>query len=68
MVKLVFCGSKKSETHDVELVAYCNSNNEIFIEIASNYPAYIALDKQTAIKFSKELRKQIALIEDEWMD
>ena len=26
---------------------------------------FICLDKQTAIKFSKELRKQIALIQDE---
>ena len=68
MVKLVFYGSKQSETDDVELVAYCNVHNEIFIEISSDYPAHIVLDKQTAIKFSKELRKQIASIEDDRLD
>jgi hypothetical protein len=67
MVKLIFYGSKKSETTDVELTAFCNFSNEIFIEIDmfNGNPCYICLDKDTAIKFSKELRKQIAYIQDE---
>jgi hypothetical protein len=70
MVQLVFYGSEKSETDNYELRCFCNTNDEIYIEIEmhQNFEHFIALDKQTAIKFSKELRKQIALIEDERLD
>ena len=67
MVQLVFYGSEKSETNDTELRCFCNSRNEIFIGIKeyASPEIWIALNKQTSIKFSKELRKQIALISDE---
>lgn len=67
MVQLIFYGSEKSETENHELRCFCNNRNEIYIEIEMHYNIkhFICLDKQTAIKFSKELRKQIALIEDE---
>lgn len=67
MVQLVFYGSEKSKTDDHELRCFCNTNYEIYVGIEMNtgMEHFICLDKQTAIKFSKELRKQIALISDE---
>jgi hypothetical protein len=65
MVELVFHGSKKNRTTETQLRCFCNTNNEIFIGIQeyASPEIWITLDKNTAIKFSKELRKQIALIE-----
>jgi hypothetical protein len=62
MVKLIFYGSDKSETDEEQLRCYCNINNEIYLSINEQF---ICLDKDTAIRLSKELRKQIALIQDE---
>jgi hypothetical protein len=67
MVELIFYGSEKSKMPDTQLRCFCNRNDEIFIGIMEEAAPeiWIALNKQTAIKFSKELRKQIARIEDE---
>jgi hypothetical protein len=67
MVQLVFYGSEKSNSDTTELRCFCNTRNEIFIGIKeeASPEIWIALEKKTAIKFSKELRKQIALISDE---
>lgn len=67
MVELIFYGSEKSQTNQTQLRCFCNTRQEIFIGIQeyASPEIWIALDKKTAIKFSKELRKQIALIEDE---
>jgi hypothetical protein len=67
MVELVFYGSEKSETEDSRLRCFCNTKNNIYIGIKEpdNPEIWMALDKPTAIKFSKELRKQIALIDHE---
>ena len=69
MVELVFYGSEKSEMNNTKLRCFCNTNQEIFIGIQDeefrSIENFIVLNKETAIKFSKELRKQIALIEDE---
>jgi len=67
MVQLVFYGSEKSQTEDHELRCFCNTKHEIYIAIEMHHSIehFICLDKATAIKFSKELRKQIALIQDE---
>lgn len=65
-VKLIFNGSEISETTGYELQLYVNKQNEIFISIADhsmqNPYRFICLDKSTAIKLSKELRRQISLI------
>lgn len=65
MVKLVFYGTSDSGTQENELELFVNAKNEIFISIADpGYPGtHICLDRETAIKLSKELRKQIALIQ-----
>jgi hypothetical protein len=65
--KLVFGGTEKSSTQNHELVCYLNSSNEIFISIDSKdgYSSYVCLDKYTAIKLHRELKKQISFIEEE---
>jgi hypothetical protein len=70
MVQLVFYGSERSKTDEHQLRCFCNTNKEIFIGIEEkdSPEICIAMDKQTAIKFSKELRKQIAIISDERLD
>jgi len=63
-VKLVFNGTEKSETTQVFMECYANIKNEIYIHIwDDNAFQFLCLDKETAIKFSRELRKQIALID-----
>jgi plastocyanin domain-containing protein len=61
-VKLVFVGSD----NETELTLFANKNNDIYIDIdMGGYPpSFIAINKQTAIKLSKELRKQISYLED----
>jgi hypothetical protein len=65
MVKLVFYGTTDSGTYENELELFVNAENEIYISITDpGYPGtHICLDRETAIKLSKELRKQIALIQ-----
>lgn len=65
-VLTIFCGSKK--TPDARLECLANENDEISISIDNDASdvgingGFITLDKSTAIKFSKELRRQIARI------
>jgi hypothetical protein len=65
--KIIFCSSEKSEVLH-ELTAFRNTLNELFIEIAdptddSGYgKMFIALDKYTAIKLVKHLKREIAEI------
>ena len=51
---------------EAQLIVRANQFNNIFIEIdMMDYPAsFISLDKETAIKLAKELRKQISFLED----
>jgi hypothetical protein len=66
-VDLIFKGTIRSLTDQTELQVYHNVSNEIFIQIEDEDrpPSWICLDKETAIKFSKELRKQISYFENE---
>ena len=66
-VQLTFYGTDESETQEHELVVFANHRKEIFLSIDSYTNSeynlgHICLDKETAIKLSRELRKQIALI------
>ena len=69
-IKLSFQGIEKSETQYHELECYRNVNENILILIKDTKCDYgdckkwIELDKSTAIKLSRELRKQIAAIEE----
>lgn len=67
-VKLTFQGTEQSKTSNIDLECYA-SNNEIAIVLTVNDGSHytnfkcIALDKSTAIRLSRELRKQIALLD-----
>jgi hypothetical protein len=63
---IVFLGSVISETDSTELRMFYNAHNEIYIEINSidDFPSsFICLDRETAIKLHKELKKQISYIQ-----
>jgi hypothetical protein len=69
-VKLLFYGSERSKTSEHELTTYATISNELLIEIDCDkeneyYKGFIILDRETAIKFSKEIRKQISYLESE---
>lgn len=66
-VKLVFSGTEKSESDNTTLQCYHNAQNEIFIQLErdGDYPIHICFDKQTAIRFHKELKKQISYFREE---
>lgn len=67
-VKLSFQGTEKSSSDLRELECYAG-NNEIVVLITDTdcehdyNQQFVALDKSTAIRLSRELRKQIALID-----
>lgn len=60
-VKLLFYGTEGSEK---TIECYANSDEELVISIQneydSNITSWVYLDRETAIRFSKELRKEIA--------
>lgn len=66
-VKLIFNGTTKSHTNNTELRCYSTSGDEIYISIESDTEVgeFLFLDKSTAIKFHKELKKQISYIREE---
>lgn len=65
-VRLVFSGTERSGTDDMSLVCYANSENEIFLQIYEGDSGdFICLDKETAIKLHKELKKQISFLHNE---
>jgi len=63
-VKLIFCGNEDAEQYEKQLQLYVNTDGMLFIQIEDiGYSAnYTVLDKETAIKLSRELKKQISLM------
>lgn len=63
-VKILFYGTERSETELTELEVFANVHNEIFISIENHdYPgSFICLDKLTAVRLVRELKKQIGLL------
>lgn len=67
-VQLKFYGTEATNTNDHSLDVFVNSQLEITVRIKDESfdgpynIQLISLDKQTAIKLSRELRKQIALL------
>jgi hypothetical protein len=63
--KTVFLSTVESDV-PYELQCFVNTNNDIYISISDpaneNDICYICFNKQTAIKFSKHLRKQISIL------
>lgn len=60
-IKVIFQGTERSKTNTTELEVYATINNEISIVIESegNYPSLISLDKSTAVRLVRELKKEI---------
>jgi hypothetical protein len=66
-IKLIFQGTEKSKTEEFTLVAYSNVNNEIYLSVDNKDfpPSHICLDKITAVRLVRELKKQIGNLESE---
>jgi len=63
-VTLVFNGSDSTTTNDYKLICSYNCLNEISISLEDNIDNYIeiSINKQTAVRLVRELKKQIGLI------
>ena len=68
-VQLKFYGTEETNTNEQSLDVFVNSQLEITVRIKdesidNDYnQQLVSLDKQTAIRLSRELRKQIALLD-----
>ena len=66
-IKTIFENSPSSG-HDSEMQVYANDKGELYITIYSHDNPYsenfICLDKETAIKFSKVVRREISFLSD----
>ena len=67
--RILFGGDENTQNHVLECFSMTKS---LFISIDMNYGkdeegkyAYIAMDRMTAIRFAKEIRRQIGLMEVE---
>lgn len=59
--------SQHAENAPQELQVYINGHNQLVVLVSNtlhNNYEFVALDKDTAIKFAKEVRKQISFLED----
>ena len=63
---ILFSGTEESKTRSHVMECFATNDNDIHIDIDMDGVmfAFINLDKQTAIRLAKELRRQIALLED----
>lgn len=63
-VTLVFNGSDLTTTNDYKLICSYNYLNEISISLDDDIDKYIeiSINKQTAVRLVRELKKQIGLI------
>ena len=62
--KIVFCSEDESNS---ELQAYINNNGKIYIEIIMDnqlIPNWITLNRLTAIKLVKHLKREISYMEE----
>lgn len=68
-VKLIFGGSAEQDCAEQTIQCYVNTDGGLYISITYDYleyddVRYTVLDKQTAIRLSRELRKQISLMDE----
>lgn len=68
--ELIFQSTERSDLPTTYLVVRSTQHNEITIQIGDHASVdewdfqYICLDKESAIKLAKELRKHISFLED----
>jgi len=60
--RLLFCGTQESGTQETSLELWATDNNDIIIIMESDGVQLMNISKQTAIRLSKELKKQISLL------
>ena len=62
---ILFSGSEESKTRSHVLECFATNDEDIRIDIDMDNSmfSFISLDKQTAIRLAKELRRQISLLE-----
>lgn len=67
--KLIFCDSDASSDYQPEMQADVTEKNKLLIQIDDLHrddpPSFITLDKETAIRFVKHLKKEISFIPEE---
>ena len=65
-LKVIYYGTEKSCTNENSLEVIANLRNEICIvvKVPEIVEAVICLDKSTAIKLSRDIRRKIALINE----
>jgi hypothetical protein len=61
--RLLFCGTNDSETNQVSLELFATNDNNIMIIMEGDGIQLMEISKYTAIRLSKELKKQIALLD-----
>lgn len=62
-IEIKFIGNS-TNVNDTYLQVLANKENRIFLEMEGDGYSFMTLDLQTAIRFSKELRKQISIIKN----
>jgi len=62
-VKLLFCGTEESKTNDSNLEVLASSNEVILFLSTESYESHICLDKVTAVRLVRELKKQIGFLD-----
>ena len=65
-VKLLFCGTEESKTNDSNLEVLASSTEIILFLSNGGYESHICLDKTTAVRLVRELKKQIGFLESEF--
>lgn len=66
-IKTIFCSSEISE-HNIEFEVFANESNEITLKILDRFDdriTYVILDLETAIRFAKEIKREIAIIKND---
>lgn len=68
-VKLRFYGTESSETQEHYLEAFCNVHDQLYIQVGVKdqefYTGFICLDKPTAVRLVRELKRQISFLTDD---
>ena len=62
-VKLLFCGTEESKTNDSNLEVLASKNEIILFLSNGGYESHICLDKITAVRLVRELKKQIGFLD-----
>jgi hypothetical protein len=63
---IIFKGAEFSGTEKHELIAYANQNKiYVSVQMEKEEPSFICLDKATAVRLVRELKKQIGYLESE---